>query len=451
MFTAILMQVVLILLNAVFAGSEIALLSANENRIKVLALQGNKRAIAVQKLKETSTSYLATIQIGVSLAGLLSGAFAADAFAGPVVELLLAAGITISPATLRTISTLVITLILSFCMLVFGELVPKRIALRYADSFALIVARPIRGLAIATYPFVSLLTFTTNLVLRIFGIRKGDEEQPMTEEDIRLMVDAGSDSGVIEGDEQEMIHNIFDFNDSPISELMTHRSDIVAIPEDATMEEVFRLAKDEHFSRFPVYKDSIDNIIGTVHIKDLFTFAGSDGQEFKLSSIIRPAYFVPFSKLADDLFREMKKTKTHVAIVLDEYGGTLGLVTMEDLIEHVMGRIYDEHDEDELVIQAQEDGSYLISGIVPIYEVNEELGLNLSEEDYETIGGFVVGLLGRIPSDGEKVEDIRYQNLVFHIEAIEDKRIEVLRLSILTDGEASALDNSSAEPSETQE
>lgn len=433
MLTALLMQVVLILLNAVFAGSEIALLSANENRMKVLANQGNKRAVALQKLKETSTGYLATIQIGVSLAGLLSGAFAADSLSGYLVDALVAAGVVISAGTLKTISTLVITLVLSFCMLVFGELVPKRVALRYADSLALTMAIPIRWLSIATYPFVALLTFTTNLVLRLFGIRKGDADQPMTEEDIRLMVDAGSDSGIIEDDEQEMIHNIFEFNDSPISELMTHRSDIVAIPDTAPMSEVLRLAKDEHYSRFPVYKDSIDNIIGTVHIKDLFTFYGQDEDEFSLTSIMRAPYFVPFSKLADDLFREMKKTKIHMAIVLDEYGGTLGLVTMEDLIEYVMGRIYDEHDEEELVIQAQEDGSYLISGIVPIYEVNEELGLKLPEDDYETIGGFLVGLLGRIPSDTEDVEDVTYKNLTFHVEQVEDKRIEILRLFISRD------------------
>ncbi|AEC01400.1 hemolysin family protein [Parasphaerochaeta coccoides] len=430
MLTALLMQVVLILLNAVFAGSEIALLSANENRMKVLANRGNKRALALQKLKETSTGYLATIQIGVSLAGLLSGAFAADSLSGYLVDALVTAGITISAGTLKTISTLLITLILSFCMLVFGELVPKKVALRYADSLALAVAIPLRWLSLATYPFVALLTFTTNLVLRLFGIRKGDADQTMTEEDIRLMVDAGSDSGIIEDDEQEMIHNIFDFNDSPISELMTHRSDIVAIPETASMSEVFHLANDGHYSRFPVYRDSIDNIIGIVHIKDLFTFYGHDEESFDLTSIIRPPYFVPFSKLADDLFREMKKTKTHMAIILDEYGGTLGLVTMEDLIEHVMGRIYDEHDEEELVIQAQEDGSYLISGIVPIYEVNEELGLALPEDEYETIGGFLVGLLGRIPSGSEDVEDVIYRNLTFHVEKVEDKRIEILRLYI---------------------
>jgi putative hemolysin len=429
MFLQVVVIVLLVLINAFFAGSEIALISLNEAKLRFLAESGNIKAQLLERLRKNTSRFLATIQIGVTLAGFLASAFASESFATLLVKTLVDAGFTLDPEIIKTVSMVLITFILSLFTLVFGELVPKRVALHHADVLALFVARPLHIFSTLLNPFVTFLSFCTNMVVRLFGIKSAESGQNVTEEDIRLMVDAGGDSGTIENEEQEMIHNIFEFNDRQVAELMTHRSDIVAIPSDITVYEVFRLAAEGHFSRYPVYHENLDNIIGIMHIKDLFSFYGKEDQ-FNLGSIMRPPYFIPFSKPADDLFREMKITKNHMAIVLDEYGGILGLVTMEDLIEDVMGRIYDEHDEEELVIQNCDVDTYLINGIIPIEEVNDELDLALPDDEYETIGGFVIGLLGRIPEDGEHLE-VSYRNLSFTVDDVQDKRIKALKLRII--------------------
>ncbi len=420
--------VILVSINAFFAGSEMALISLNETKLRFLAESGNRKARLLEKLRKNTSRFLATIQIGVTLAGFLASAFASESFARLLVDASLTAGLSLNPDVLKTVSMVIVTCILSLFTLIFGELVPKRVALHHADTLALLVARPLYACSILFAPFVALLSASTNMVVRLFGIKKSEAGQNVTEADIRLMVDAGGNSGTIENEEQEMIHNIFEFNDRQVVELMTHRSDVVAISSDITVDEVFQLASEGHFSRYPVYHENLDNIIGVMHIKDLFNFYGKEAH-FNLGSIMRPPYFIPFSKPADDLFREMKLAKNHMAIVLDEYGGMLGLVTMEDLIEDVMGRIYDEHDEEELVIQNCEVDTYLINGIITIEEVNDELDLVLPEDEYETIGGFVIGLLGRIPEDGENIQ-VSYRNLTFTVEDVQDKRIKALKLHI---------------------
>jgi len=428
MLLQLIVIVVLVFINAFFAGSEIALISLNETKLKFLAESGNKKAQLLERLRKNTSRFLATIQIGVTLAGFLASAFASGSFATLLAEASVKAGLAFNPEAIKTVSMVLITLILSLFTLIFGELVPKRVALHHADTLALLVVRPLHVFSILFAPFVTVLSVSTNLVVRLFGIKSSEAGQNVTEEDIRLMVDAGGNSGTIENEEQEMIHNIFEFNDRQVAELMTHRSDIVAISSDITVEEVFKLASEGHFSRYPVYHEDIDNIIGVMHIKDLFSFYGKESR-FDLISIMRPPYFIPFSKPADDLFREMKLAKNHMAFVLDEYGGILGLITMEDLIEDVMGRIYDEHDEEELVIQNCEVDTYLINGIIPIEEVNDELDLALPQDEYETIGGFVIGLLGRIPEDGESFQ-VKYRNLTFTVEDVQDKRIQSLKLHV---------------------
>jgi putative hemolysin len=420
--------VILVLINAFFAGSEIALISLNETKIRFLAESGNRKAQLLERLRTNTSRFLATIQIGVTLAGFLASAFASESFATRIVEAALEAGFGGNPGLVKTISMVFVTFILALFTLIFGELVPKRVALHHADTLALLVARPLYVFSIIFAPFVTLLSASTNVVVRLFGIKSSESGQNVTEQDIRLMVDAGGSSGTIENEEQEMINNIFDFNDRQAVELMTHRSDIVAISCDITVDEVFKLASEGHFSRYPVYHENLDNIVGIMHIKDLFSFYGKEDR-FDLCSIMRPPYFIPFSKPADHLFREMKLAKNHMAIVLDEYGGILGLVTMEDLIEDVMGRIYDEHDEEELVIQNCDVDTYLINGIIPIEEVNDELDLALPDDEYETIGGFVIGQLGRIPEDGERFM-VTYRNLTFSVEEVQDKRIQALRLHV---------------------
>lgn len=418
----------LVLINAFFAGSEIALISLNETKLRFLAESGNRKAQLLERLRKNTSRFLATIQIGVTLAGFLASAFASESFATLLAEATVKAGLPFNAELVKIISMVIVTLLLSLFTLVFGELVPKRVALYHADTLALLVARPLHIFSIIFAPFVTVLSVSTNMVVRLFGIKTSDAEQNVTEEDIRLMVDAGGNSGTIENEEQEMIHNIFEFNDRQAAELMTHRSDIVAISCDITVDEVFKLASVGHFSRYPVYHENLDNIVGIMHIKDLFFFYGKEDQ-FDLCSIMRPPYFIPFSKPANNLFREMKLAKNHMAIVLDEYGGILGLVTMEDLIEDVMGRIYDEHDEEELVIQNCDIDTYMINGIIPIEEVNDELDLLLPDDEYETIGGFVIGQLGRIPEDGEHFQ-VSFKNLTFTVEEVQDKRIKALKMHV---------------------
>ncbi len=426
MLSDILLPLILIALNAFFAASEMAFVSLNENKIKLQAEEGDRKAVRIDRLLSQPSKFLATIQIGITLAGYLASAFASETFATPLTELLVRAGVNIPPQTLKSIAMVIITLLLAYITLVFGELVPKRVAMKKPEEISRLVAPVLAGLSLVTAPFVKLLTLSTNLFVRLFGIDPNDNSQNVTEEEIRMMVDVGQEKGAIDEGEKQMINNIFEFNDKPVYEVMTHRSDIIALPLTADVDEMLRMAGEEQYSRFPVYEEDIDNIVGILHIKDLLAFIQrKDGSE--LRDIIRPPYFVPQSKRSDRLFKDMKKSKTHMVIVVDEYGGTAGLATMEDLIEEIMGEIYDEHDEEELTLQKLDEDTWLVNGILRIEEVNEELGLTLPEDEYETLGGFVVGLLGRIPKDGE-TPVVEYGRLVLKVELVEDRRIKKIKM-----------------------
>ena len=426
MLSDILLPLLLILLNGFFAASEMAFVSLNENLIKMQAEEGDRKAARIDRLLSQPSKFLATIQIGITLAGYLASAFASDTFATPLVEMMVRVGVPIPEQTLKTIAMIIITLLLSYITLVFGELVPKRIAMKKPELISNIAAPILSMLSSAAAPFVKLLTLSTNFVVRLFGIDPNDNSQNVTEEEIRMMVDVGQEKGAIDEGEKQMINNIFEFNDKPVYEVMTHRSDIVALPITADLDEMLRMAGEEQYSRFPVYEDDIDNIVGVLHIKDLMGLMQS-GSTTELRDIIRPPYFVPQHKRSDRLFNDMKKSKTHMVIVVDEYGGTAGLVTMEDLIEEIVGEIYDEHDEEELTLQKLDEDTYLVNGIMRIEEVNEQLDLSLPQDEYETLGGFVVGLLGRIPKDGE-TPVVEYGKLVLKVELVEDRRIKKIKM-----------------------
>lgn len=422
--TQILFLLLLILVNAFFAASEIALISLNDNKVRLMAEEGDKKAKLLGRLLSEPSRFLATIQIGITLAGFLASAFASESFAGRL-ALLLSRWFGAVPAEgLRTISVIIITFILSYLTLVFGELVPKRLAMNRSEPISRFSAGPLSALSAVTAPLVKLLTASTNFFVRLLGVDPLSNEERVTEEEIRMMVDVGEERGTIHRAEREMINNIFEFDNKTVSDIMTHRTGIVALPAEAEPEEAVSVVNSEKYTRIPVYEEDIDNIIGILHAKDLLQQLSREkgGRPFKLRDIIRPAYYVPSSKKTDEMFRELKKSKTHMAIVIDEYGGTEGLVTMEDLVEEIVGNIFDEYDEEEEEFEKLDENTWLISGTVSLDAVEELLDAKLPLNDYDTMGGFVVGQLGRIPADGE-TPVVEFNGLVFKVERVDERRI----------------------------
>ncbi len=430
MTTAIIFLGILILLNAFFAASEIALISLNDARIRSLADKGDTKAARIEKLMDEPSRFLATIQIGITLAGFLASAFASETFADPLVRVLQEAGAGWPTGVLKTISMIVITILLSYFTLVLGELVPKRVAMKKAQPIAYFSIGPLQFLSAVTKPVVSLLSLSTNFVVRLFGIDPNEEDDEVTEEEIRLMVDIGEETGAIHELEKRMINNIFEFDNKTVGNIMTHRTDIVALPVDAGLQEVLQVVNTEKFSRIPVYEGNLDNIVGMLYAKDLFQFLsdGSNRDDFSLLKIVRSPYFVASSKPTDQLFREMQRKKTHIAIIIDEYGGTAGLVTIEDLLEEIVGNIFDEYDEEEKEYEIIDDNTYLIRGTADLDDVQELLQVKLPVDDYETLSGFVIGQLGRIPGRKDK-PSIEYEGLIMKVEEVEEKRVSLVKVT----------------------
>ena len=415
----IIVLAILILINAFFAATEIAFISLNDAKIEKQAKEGNKKAKQIKKMLREPSKFLATIQIGITLAGFLSSAFAADAFAddlAPMLQNLIPLGLT----AWRNISIILITIILSYFSLIFGELVPKRLAMRNSEKIAFGTIGIIRTKSIITAPFVKLLTASTNGVSKLFGI-SGTDEETVTEEEIRMMVDVGEEKGSIKEEERELINNVFEFNDKVVSEIMIHRKDIYAIDINSDIDNILKELDEYKYSRIPVYEENIDNIVGMLFIKDLLANVNKK-EKVKIAKIIREPYFVSENKPIDELFRDLQKNKHQLAIVLDEYGGTAGLVTMEDIIEELVGNIFDEYDEEEKEFEKIDDNTFLISGSVSIHDLRKILGVEIPEGEYDTLSGYLIELLGRIPSDDEKPV-IETKRVTYKIEDYEEKRI----------------------------
>ena len=420
MFIQIFILIILIGLNAFFAASEIAFISLNDAKIEKMAKEGNKKATQISKMLEAPSKFLSTIQIGITLAGFLSSAFASDAFAyrlAPIFNNLIPLGV----GTWQNISIILITIILSFFTIIFGELVPKRFAMKNYEKIAFATIGIIRAISIITAPFVKLLTHTTNAISKIFGVSE-NEEEIVTEEEIKMMIDQGEENGTIQEDEKELINNVFEFNDITASEIMTHRTDIFAVDINMTPGELLEeIIKDDcRHSRIPVSDETIDDIKGILYVKDLIK--NITKKTFKIKNIMKEAYFVSQNKLINEIFKELQKNKMQIAIVVDEYGGTAGLITMEDILEEIVGDIYDEYDEIEEEYEKLDDKTYIISGKMPIYDVNKILKSNIPEGDYDTLSGYLQEELGRIP-DEEENPIIETKELTFKIEEYEDKRI----------------------------
>ena len=417
----ILILVILILINAFFAASEIAFISLNDAKIDKQAKEGNKKAVQIQKMLKNPSAFLATIQIGITLAGFLSSAFASDAFASELAPVLNKLMPFFSVYVWNTISIILITIILSFFTLVFGELVPKRLAMKNYEKISFATIGFIRTLSMVTLPFVKLLTFVTNKVSKLFGVSE-NEEETVTEEEIRMMIDQGKEKGTIEEQEKELLNNVFEFDDITVSEIMRHRKDIFAVDINTNIEELMQeILKEEYrYSRIPVYDETIDEIKGILYVKDILK--NINKKNFKIKNIVHEPYFVPQSKMINDLFKEMQQHKTQMAIILDEYGGTAGLITMEDILEELVGEIYDEYDDVEAEYEKIDENTYLISGSMTINDVNKLLDAEIPEGDYDTISGFLQDELDRIPEEEEN-PIIETEKVTYRIEEYEDKRI----------------------------
>lgn len=421
---------VLILLNAFFSAAEIAIVSVNKSKIKIMADKGNKKAQLLLDLMKEPNRFLATIQDVITLAGFLASALSATWLSVPLAKLLEKFNIPSS----NEISIILGTLILSYFTLVFGELFPKKLALQNSQKVALFVVKPLLWTSKVTFPFDKILTFSVNLLGKITNTNITGKKDNISIEEIQLMIDAGEETGIINETEKEMINGVFKFDDTLAKNIMTPKVNVFVINVDTPIEEILSEVAKQQYSRIPVYEDSIDNIIGILYMKDLFiSFHGGTLNNKSVRDLIRSAYFVPETKNIDELFEEMQITNNHMSILIDEYGNFTGIVTIDDLIEEVMGNIPDEHDKcdnDSDPISRINSNTYIVDGLVPIDDINEELNINLPYDIFDTIGGFVIDLLGHIPKHNE-YKTLKYGNITFKIESVKEKRID--KLEILLD------------------
>ncbi len=413
-----LLQIILILFNAFFAATEIAVISLNEKKLKARADGGDKKAVKMLRMVEKPTQFLSTIQIGITLAGFLGSAFAADNFAERLSDFALEA-FHIPEAQagiINTIAVIVITLILSYFTLVLGELVPKRVAMKHKEKLAEAVCGIISALSVALKPIICLLTVSTNCVLRLFGINPHEKEEPVSEEDIVLLLDAGADEGSLDQSDIKYIKNVFKLDGLTAEDVMTPRKAMVLIPQDAAKEDILEIIEKERYSRIPVYAESLDNIVGILHVRDfLLNYARPSFQPEE--AMFEPT-FVPETKRLDTLLKNMQNEHTHIVIVVNEYGETSGIVTIEDILEEIVGEIWDEHDEAVEDITQLGDRTYRVLCLTNIKDFFEFFSLKPAEEtEATTVNGWIAGLIGSIPKQGYS---FRYENLQITVTKADD-------------------------------
>lgn len=422
----LLLQLALIAVNAFFAATEIAVISLNENKIRHLAEEGDLKAKQLLRLVQAPNGFLSTIQVGITLAGFLGSAFAADNFASRLTGWLVdGLHVNVLPRdTLNTLCVILITLVLSYFTLVLGELAPKRVAMQRPEKVARMTCGVISFLARVTRPIIWFLSLSTNGVLRLMGVNPKQESGDVTEEEIRMMVDIGEEKGAIETNEREMIENIFEFNNSSAEDVMIHRTDVAAIWINDTPETIVSTILETGLSRFPVYDEDIDDVIGILYTRDYLLNEHANPPK-PLRELLREAYFVPETVQADVLFRDMQRRKTHMAIVVDEYGGMSGIVTLEDLLEEIVGSIYDEFDpaaKQEITLIG--DNQWRVAGTVDLETLSEALQITLPlEEEYDTLGGLIFNQLTTIPQDGSHPE-VDVCGLHIYVEELLDHRVE---------------------------
>ena len=436
----LLLQAVLIFLNAVFASAEIAVLSINETKLELMAQEGNNRAKRLFRLTREPARFLATIQVAITLSGFLGSAFAADNFSEPLVDWILSLGVNIPRATLDAAAVIVITLVLSYFTLIFGELVPKRIAMKKPEQLAMGISGLVSGISVVFKPVVSFLSISTNLVLRLCGIDPNEEEEKVSEEEIRMMVDAGSEKGTIDHQEKEFIQNVFEFNDIMVESIATHRTDVTILWMEEDMDSWAETIHNSRHTRYPVCDGSPDNVVGVLNAKDYFRLEDKS-RENVLQNAVYPAYFVLETTKADVLFKNMKANKKSMAIIIDEYGGMTGIVTLYDLIEELVGDLEDEpleYKNDDPYIEKVDENTWQVKGNVELEDIEEALKVEIASAEFDTFTGLVFEELGRIPEDGEQDINLKIQDIQVHISSVKDHQIEKAEIKISAKEEKAA-------------
>ena len=422
---SLLLQIVIIIIltgiNAFFSSAEMAIVSLNKNKLKILIEDGNKKAILLDNLLQEPSKFLSTIQVGITLAGFFASASAATGLSQYLSGALQPLNIPYS----NQISMILITFLLSYITLVFGELIPKRIALRNSEKIALSSIGVVVFISKLFSPFVKFLTFSTNLVLTILKMKEDNIEEKVSKEELRSLVEVGKEHGVINEAEQEMIENIIEFDEKIAREIMIPRTKVFLIDKNISIHELFESKEIGKYSRIPVYENEADNIIGILLTKDLMMEAYKKGfDNIKVADLLQEAYFVPETKNVNELFNEMQLEKKHITILIDEYGGFSGIVTLEDLIEEVMGNIADEFDDEDLSIRQLSRNKYLISGEVSLNDLNDNFNFELESKYYDTLSGILIENLGYIPEDNENIESITINGVVFKPQRVRNKKIE---------------------------
>ncbi len=421
----LLVIILLIMLNAFFAATEIAFISLNDAKIEKQAEEGDKKAQKIKDMLTNPSKFLATIQIGITLAGFLSSAFAADSFADDLAPIFYGWIPALKIETWRTIAIIVVTIILSFFSLVFGELVPKRIAMKNSEKLAYGSVGIVKFISVLMAPFVKFLTFSTNVVSKAFGVSETDEET-VTEEEIRMMVDVGQEKGAIDESEKEMINNIFEFDDKAVSEIMVPRMDVYALDANTTISSFLEgLPEDFIYSRIPIYDESIDNIVGVVYLKDV-VLQNKNGNA-TLKSLAKEAYMVPETNLINEVFEDLRKNHKQIAIVVDEYGGTSGIVTMEDILEEIVGEIYDEYDVVNKEYRKVNGNTYILSGSMAIFDVEDLLEIKINQEDFDTLSGYLVDYIGKVPEASDKGTEVDIDNVTYTIIEVKNKHFSKVK------------------------
>ncbi len=400
----LLLQLVLIAVNALFAATEIAVISLNETKVRRMAEGGDRKAAKMLRMVTEPTGFLSTIQICITLAGFLGSAFAADNFSDKLVNWLIndceVSGV--SPSALDTISVIIITLVLSYFTLVLGELVPKRIAMKRSESIARAVSGLMIAMTAALRPIIWLLTVSTNGVLRLCGIDPEDNAEEVSEEEIIMMLDEGEEAGSIESGEKELIKNVFSLNDTTAEDVMVHRSQVAFLKRDDARTTLLNEIAESGYSRFPVYGENIDDIVGILYAKTYLT-AQSRGERCEMKDFLMPPRFVHASTHINRILLDMQREHAHMAVVVDDYGGVIGIITLEDILEELVGEIWDESDEVIENIRERSDGSYDINGSTRLSDMCESIGCSIDSEA-DTVGGWVTEMLGGIPESGESFE-----------------------------------------------
>lgn len=417
---------VLVLVNAFFASAEMAIVSLNKTKINLLAQDGNKKAILIQNLIKEPSSFLATIQVGITFAGFFASAAAATSISGSFAVILNDFNVPYS----ENIALILVTLFISYLTLVLGELLPKRIALQHAEKVAMSSVTPIIIISKFTKPFVLVLSLSTNLILKLIGMKTVGIEEKVSREEIRSLIEVGEEQGAINEIERDMIDGIIEFDDKLAKEIMTPRTETSLLEVNDSIEDNINTILEQGFSRIPIYADDIDNIVGVLHIKDLFAKIISKGiSSIQINEIMRKPYFVPETKNIDELFRDLQCSKNYLSVLIDEYGGFSGIVTIEDLIEEVMGDITDEYDQEEAEIQEIDKNNFIISGLLTIDDINDEFNLDLNSDSADTIAGLFMEYLGTVPKKGEHHE-LDLGSVTLKVLTLDDRRIEKLQLRL---------------------